>query len=186
MAMDRTSPPPPFADVDSLLAALSEATGFFDEPDVDVLSHSLQTAEILARSRPDDPELVIAGLLHDIADAVAPGRHAGHEEVGAALVRPLFGDTVADLVAGHVAAKRYLAAGAHALSSRSRETLVDQGGAMTAAERAIFEESPLFDRLIALRVADDQAKDPGAVARPLSAWRPLLDSLSGFRGSRAG
>ena len=61
-----------------------------------------------------------------------------------------------------MAAKRYLLATdpayAALLSARSEETLGFQGGVMTAAEVAEFEQRPDRDDLVALRRADDAAK----------------------------
>ncbi|HLF42913.1 MAG TPA: HD domain-containing protein [Acidimicrobiia bacterium] len=166
--------------VDELLEILGLGRSVFDEPDLDVLSHSLQTAEILASRFPDDPELICAGLVHDIADAAAPDEHPEHERIGYELVVDLLGPRVAELVGGHVEAKRYLAAvqPGYGMSARSLQTLLRQGGTMTLAEAAAFEAQTHYRSLVDLRRADDEAKDPKRVARTLEDWRPLLESVA--------
>jgi predicted HD phosphohydrolase len=164
--------------VDEVLALLAQGTSAFDEPELDVLSHSLQCGEILRAEHPDDNELVIAGLLHDIADAERPARHTAHEERGAELVAGLFGERVAHLVAMHVPAKRYLVATdpeyRGRLSARSIETLSLQGGDYDADEIARLREDPDLDAILTLRRADERAKEPGARVAPLESWRGYL------------
>jgi predicted HD phosphohydrolase len=167
----------PFESVDALLDALARGSDANDEPNLDVLAHSLQCGQLLQRET-DDADLVVAGLVHDIWDAAAPGDHTDHDTRGAALVAPLLGSRVATLVAGHVQAKRYLvtmdARYRNALSGRSVVTLAAQGDAMTDDEARAFEATEMFDAVIALRRADERAKVPGAVVPPLAEWRPLL------------
>jgi predicted HD phosphohydrolase len=171
----------PFESVDVLIDALVLGANEHDEPNLDVLSHSLQCGHLL-RTEQDDPELAVAGLVHDVWDAVEPGDHADHAARGAELVAPLLGWRVATLVAGHVHAKRYLvsvdARYRDALSDRSRATLLAQGNAMTDDEARAFEATEIFDALIALRQADERAKVPGALVPPLVEWRPLLLQLA--------
>jgi predicted HD phosphohydrolase len=114
---------------------------------------------------------------------VSPGNHDDHDTRGAALVEPLLGARVARLVAGHVVAKRYLAATdpayARSLSARSAETLGRQGGALDDPQVADLVASPDFEAVITLRRADERAKVPGAVVPDLRSWRALLS-----RGAR--
>jgi len=146
-----------------------------------VLAHSLQCASVLANERPGDLELIAAGLVHDIADAVYPD-HDDHEHRGAALVRPLLGPRVAKLVASHVVAKRYLvtkeASYRGRLSGRSVETLARQGGALPEVAVRRLETDSDFDAIIALRRADERAKDPRAAVAGLDAWRPVLEATT--------
>ena len=171
----------PFESVDALIDALALGTHAHDEPDLDVLSHSLQCGHLL-RNEQDDLELAVAGLVHDVWDAAAPGDHTDHDTRGAALVEALLGSRVATLVAGHVQAKRYLVVNdaryRDELSSRSTVTLAAQGDAMTDDEARAFEATETFEALITLRRADERAKIPGAVVPPLDEWRPLLMQLA--------
>jgi [1-hydroxy-2-(trimethylamino)ethyl]phosphonate dioxygenase len=170
--------------VDELIAVLDELDRRPDPRGADVVGavpHLLQTAEHLQRVVPDDEGLVVAGLVHDLASTVEPGC-ADHGTAGAEMVESLLGARVARLVAGHTDAKRYLVTVepdyADGLSQNSSFTLIGQGGSMSPAERDHFVRHAEFDALILLRRADDAAKVPGAVVRPVSAWRPLLERVA--------
>ena len=54
--------------VDWVIDILRRGEDVYDEPDVDALSHALQCGAILLAEHPDDQELAVAGLLHDIGD----------------------------------------------------------------------------------------------------------------------
>lgn len=180
--------PPGLADVDALFGALRASADADDEGGLPILEHCLQCAGRLRASHPDDLELQVAGLVHDLGWLeLDDGRwtlrlDATHDAVGRALVARLLGERVASLVGGHVAAKRYLLATdpvyASRLSSRSEETLVAQGGAMDAAEVAEFERRPDRDALVALRRADDSAKVRNAAVDALDSWRPVVERVA--------
>ncbi len=177
-----------FADVDELFVALEASRHADDEGGLPILDHCLQCAARLRESHPDDVELQVAGLVHDLgwlepADSRWRLRlDAAHDVDGRALVEPLLGPRIAALVGGHVAAKRYLLATdpayAALLSARSEETLVFQGGVMTADEVAAFEQRPERDDLVALRRADDAAKIRGATVDSLAVWRPAVELVA--------
>src|ERR1700676_3257953 len=102
--------------VDEILGLLKTAgqSAYFGEP-VTQLEHALQCAQ-LARDAAPDEEMIIAALLHDIGHLLEEeGLHhdavgvIDHDAVGAHYLRDRgFSDRVAQLVSGHVAAKRYL------------------------------------------------------------------------------
>lgn len=167
--------------VDDLFDLLDTSVAHDDCEAVDLLAHALQCAHLLSQEAPDDLELQVAGLVHDVYPAVDPGADASHDREGARLVAPLLGGRVARLVGGHVAAKRYLVstdpAYRHALSGRSVETLARQGGELDEAARRAFDESSDRDALLALRRADDCAKVPGAVVPGIGHWRPVVEQL---------
>jgi predicted HD phosphohydrolase len=169
-------------DVEEVLALLARGRDVFDEPAVDALAHALQCAAILRTEHPYDPELAVAGLLHDVADIVDPSDHRDHDARGAALVAPLFGARVARLVGAHVLAKRYLVATEPAyrsgLSDRSVETLAHQGGPLGGDTLAALSRDPDLGAILALRRADERAKDPSATPPPLASWRPVLASVA--------
>ncbi len=143
--------------VDDLLALLARGDGVFDEPGIDGRSHALQCGAGLQASHPDDPELAVAGLVHDIADIAFPHDHGDHARRGAALVAPLLGPRVARLVGAHVDAKRYLVATDPAyrdcLSARSIETLHVQGDALGTVEISRLAADPDLASILALRRA---------------------------------
>jgi predicted HD phosphohydrolase len=172
----------PFGSVDQLLAALHGIDGRPTDDVVAALPHLLQTAELLERTHPDDDELIVAGLVHDLASALQIGC-PDHADAGARLVAPVLGDRVAELVAGHADAKRYLVTVepgyAGQLSVNSTATLVGQGGSMSRPEVERFAARSECPALVALRRADDAAKVPGLVTRPLAVWRPVLDRVAG-------
>jgi len=179
---------PPLADTAAVVARLRASTGAYDHEPVDILGHCLQCAAALAASHPDDEQLQVAGLVHDLG-WLATDTHgvevvldARHDRVGAALVRDALGPRVARLVGGHVEAKRYLVAAepgyAATLSPRSVATLSFQGGPSDAAEGARFDRDPDRDALLALRRADDAAKDPDAVVPGLDVWIRVIERVA--------
>jgi len=174
-----------------ILAACESMAGLpYDGEPVDQLEHALQCAE-LARTESDDPEFVIACLLHDIARAPAvagisyDASHEHHGEAGARWLEPRVGARIAWLAAQHVPAKRYLVAtdpGYRAgLSEVSERTLRAQGGPMTGSEVKAFESQPDWRLAVALRTIDDRGKVPGAVVPSLEAYRGLLGRVVAAR-----
>jgi predicted HD phosphohydrolase len=172
----------PVSTVDDLLDLLARGTVVFDEPDIDALAHALQCATILHTEQPDDLELAVAGLVHDIADIADPTDHRDHDRRGAALVAPVLGARVAYLVGSHVVAKRYLIATEpayrSALSARSAETLAVQGDALDGGALAALRSDPDLDAILALRRADERAKNPAAKVPPLETWRAVLAQVA--------
>lgn len=173
--------------VDALLELVAGGAGVpeDDAEPVTLLEHALQCAAILARRRPADLELQAAGLLHDVGHTLVPGDPAGHGDHAAAHLRPLLGDRVADLVALHVPAKRWLVAAdpgyGRRLSGRSVETLGAQGGAMAPGEAAAFAAHPHHGDAVVLRRADEAAKVAGRAAGDPGRWRPVLEAVAGRR-----
>jgi predicted HD phosphohydrolase len=177
-----------FADVDALFDALAASSDADDEGGLSILEHSLQCAALLRASHPDDVELQVAGLVHDLGwlERTPSGwilrLDATHDVDGRALVQELLGARVAGLVGGHVAAKRYLLATdpryAAVLSARSEVTLEFQGGVMTGDEIDAFERRAERDDLVALRRADDVAKVRGKAVDSLEIWRPTVEMVA--------
>ncbi|MDP6947035.1 MAG: HD domain-containing protein, partial [Myxococcota bacterium] len=139
-----------------------------------------------ARQAKASEEAVSASLLHDIGhliDDQAPTM-AGlgvidHEALGADFLRARgFSETVARLVTGHVAAKRYLTyakpAYAARLSEASKGTLAWQGGPMSPDEAEAFEADPLFGAMLALRQWDERAKHTDLEVPDLESYREML------------
>ncbi|MFI1097888.1 HD domain-containing protein [Streptomyces sp. NPDC020917] len=182
---------PPLKSVDELMDLLADCEDAWDTPDrtgdpVDILHHGLQVAAVLAGRYPDDEELHVAGLVHDIGHRLRPGDEAGHGEHAAQAVAGLLGERVARLVALHIPAKRYLAAidPGLALSPESARTLDCQGGPMSPAEVAAFEAGPDFAAAVALRRGDDAGKVVGLAVPGLARWRPAVARVAAAAAGR--
>jgi phosphonate degradation associated HDIG domain protein len=144
---------------------------YIGEP-VSQLEHMSQAAA-LAQAEGHDDEVILAAFFHDIGHLCAEAGEAesmdgmgnvDHEQIGADyLLERGFSERVANLVQGHVIAKRYLTYKYpeyyNRLSDASKATLNFQGGAMTADEAADFELSPDAELIIRLRYWDDMAKE---------------------------
>jgi predicted HD phosphohydrolase len=176
-------------DASELFAILEAGAAMDDGEVVDVLAHSLQCAALLADAAPDDLELQVAGLVHDVGTVLEPDQPATHAATAEAALTPLLGVRVGRLVGMHDVAKRYLVtvdpqyrAG---LSARSVDTLAAQGGVLDDAERAALEDSGSFDDVVTLRRADDRAKVVGRTVAPLGSWRDAVDSVAAFAATRS-
>jgi len=170
-------------DVATLFDVLATGARADDEEGLDLLAHSLQCAANLADAAPDDLELQVAGLVHDLGTMLEPGRPDSHARTGGDAVRELLGARVADLVTQHDQAKRYLVSAEpsyrECLSPQSVATLAVQGGGLDDRQRAQFEARPDFTSYVTLRRADDAAKVPGLDVAPLPAWRGLVETCAG-------
>jgi phosphonate degradation associated HDIG domain protein len=159
---------------------------------VSQLEHALQCAKFAADSGADD-ETVLGAMLHDVGhlslgeadqDESSLARMGAmgvlrHEDRGASfLLRMGFSDKVAQLVRGHVQAKRYLVWKhdhyARKLSEASKATLEYQGGPMKDAEAEAFERSEMFGPILKLRSWDDKAKVVGMKVPDLDHYVPMM------------
>jgi predicted HD phosphohydrolase len=174
--------------VDDIVAVLVTGAARPLGPGVPVtqLEHALQTATRLRRDEPDDPELVVAGLVHDLGQLLTGARDETHAADGAAAVRAALGERVAGIVSLHVAAKRYLVATDSNYKARltgdSVISLGRQGGAFDAGETAAFLRRPWAADAVTLRRADDGGKADGLVVDGLEGWVPLLRQVSEQHG----
>lgn len=133
--------------------------------------HAAQAA-ILAKRQGYDEEVQIAAFLHDIGhlfpaqteeELMEVYGRKDHESVASDWLRERgFGDKIGILVENHVNAKRYLTYidedYYEALSEASKQTLMFQGGRMTAKEGKEFEQNPYFETIIRMRRWDEAAK----------------------------
>lgn len=170
------------ADLEAWLARMAHTPS--DEGEgITELDHGLQCAEELRAVAPDDVELQLAGLTHDVGHG--RGHIRDHAWAGAEALRGVLGDRVAELVGLHIDAKRYLVTTDPAyratLSPVSVATLALQGGDMDAAEIARFEAWPHWRAALDLRRADERAKTPGREVPGLEAWTPALRALAAVR-----
>ena len=185
----------PRATADQVLDFLSTAGEVeYHGERVSQLEHALQAGH-LARQEGGSEEEVIASLLHDIGHIwPVEGRQMtsvgviGHAAIGARVLTDLgFAYDVADIVSGHVSAKRYLVATdddyAAQLSNASVESLLLQGGPMSPSEVQAFTQSPNWQSQVRVRIWDDRAKIPGAEVPDLESYRELIAAhLSGQMG----
>ena len=169
------------------LFARRGAQEYMGEP-VSMAQHMEQSAACaLADGAPDG--LVAAALLHDIGhfvgdfpiDALEKGQDNYHEQAAAAFLENHFPAEVVEPIRLHVAAKRYLCAvdtGYYGqLSDASVHSLKVQGGPMTTDEIRRFEANPNHRDALRLRRYDDDGKVSGLSIKPVTDYRPLLESL---------
>lgn len=170
MAPSQYNPKAVVEEVFSLYEKFGDAD-YIGEP-VSQLEHMSQAAS-LAEAEGYDDEVVLAAFFHDIGHLCADAEevesmdgmgNVDHERLGADyLLERGFSERVANLVQGHVIAKRYLTYKYpeyyNRLSDASKATLEFQGGVMTAAEAAEFELNQDAELIIRLRYWDDMAKE---------------------------
>lgn len=161
---------------------------YIGEP-VTKYQHMVQSA-MFAQKMGYSDELVIAALLHDIGHVcveMTPENDMNgfgvkdHDLLGAELLRVNgFSDLVISGVENHVLAKRYLCTKFkdyfNQLSDASLETLKFQGGLMTDAELADFENHPFFAENIQIRKIDEMAKDEHMQIVPVENFESMLMS----------
>jgi len=164
------------------------SSAYFGES-VSMAEHALQAA-YFASSAAAPPALIVAALLHDVGHLVMDvpddladwTEDARHEEVGAGWLAQRFPPEVHEPVRLHVPAKRYLCATNaryfSRLSAASVATLKLQGGPMSAAEIARFEQEPHYKEAVRVRYWDDQGKAAGLVAPQFETYRALLESMA--------
>ena len=158
---------------------------FYDEV-VTQLEHALQCAA-LAEKHNANSTVITGALLHDIGHFVLDEHNAdiafldidlNHEEVGAEYMSPFFPESVITPIRLHVPAKRYLCtvdASYHdGLSDASKKSLKVQGGIMSDAEKAAFEEIPHYKDALTLRRWDDLAKVKGLETQGLETYRDIV------------
>jgi phosphonate degradation associated HDIG domain protein len=156
---------------------------------VSMAEHALQAA-YFASTAAAPPALIVAALLHDVGHLVVDVpddladwvEDARHEDVGGGWLAERFPSEVYEPVRLHVPAKRYLCATNERyfskLSAASVATLKLQGGPMSAAEIARFEQERYYKEAVRIRCWDDQGKVAGLVTPQLETYRDLLDSIA--------
>jgi predicted HD phosphohydrolase len=167
----------PATSLDHIIALMRSASRYTAGEDLSVLDHCLQTADILRRAFPDDIELQVAGLLHDI-DHVIGCHPSMHGDVAADYLAPVVSPPIIKLIQLHVPAKRFLISRdpcyRNRLSAASEATFRSQGQEMISDEVERFRAEPLSRRATALRRADEQAKSGSVRVPPFASWIELL------------
>jgi [1-hydroxy-2-(trimethylamino)ethyl]phosphonate dioxygenase len=163
-------------------------TGRYGLSAVTQIEHALQSAALAVQRNLGD-EMVISALFHDLGhllvgddvDLAGQGVDDAHEATSAAILDRIYGNSIAEPVRLHVAAKRYLCAvSSHyheKLSPDSRESLALQGGPMSAAEVAAFDRLDCRAAALALRMIDDESKVPGLPVPSLETYHLLATRL---------
>ena len=155
---------------------------------VTMAEHMLQGATI-AEENGQPEEVIVGALLHDIGHFTSEfgtyspedteDRH--HEDAGAELLAPFFPPVVTECVRQHVAAKRYLCATKpeyfKRLSRASVHTLSLQGGPMSPAEIAEFEQNPHLREIIQVRYLDEAGKRPDLKTPDFAHFAPMVQRL---------
>jgi [1-hydroxy-2-(trimethylamino)ethyl]phosphonate dioxygenase len=182
--------PEPGAKPEAIVAALIRLfhergdAAYVGEP-VSQTEHALQTA-LRAEQAGADSALIAAALLHDVGhllhnemeDCALHGVDSSHEEVGARILSRYFGADTVEPMRLHVAAKRYLCATDPVYFSRLSEASVRslqlQGGPFSDAEAREFAAHPGFNRALALRRWDEEAKVKDLPTPPVEHFREAL------------
>ena len=141
---------------DRLLAALRGLEHTLSGYKVTRLEHSLQSAT-RAHDAGESEEMVVAALLHDIGDELAPHSHS---ELAAAVLRPYVSEKIHWIIKHH---------GVFQMIYYAHHV----GGDPNARDR--FKEHPWFDE--AARFCEDYDQncfDPAFQSRPLEFFEPIL------------
>jgi predicted HD phosphohydrolase len=146
---------------DRVLAALGRLDSGLAGYPLSRLAHSLQTATRALRDGADD-ELVVAALVHDLGDDLAPCNHA---ELAAATLRPYVRPEVTWIVEQHGLFQSYYYAHHYGQDRNGRER---------------FRGHRWFDACASFCERWDQASfDPGYPSEPLERFVPLLREIFG-------
>jgi len=141
--------------LDSLGALAHGLAGY----QIDRLQHSLQSAT-RAENDGADIEWIVAALVHDIGDELAP---TNHSEFAAALLRPYVREEVRWVVEKHGVFQTYY--WAHHMG-------MDRNG------RDKYKDHPFYDSCVNFCERWDQASfDPAYPTKPLSHFAPLVQEV---------
>jgi predicted HD phosphohydrolase len=141
---------------DRVLESLGKLDHSLEGYPVSRLGHSLQAATRALRERADE-ELVLAALIHDVGDELAPYNHA---EVAAAILKPYVRAEVTWIVSHHGLFQNYY-------------YVHHFGGDRNARER--LREHPWYEACVHFCAAWDQSSfDPDYQSEPLATFEPLV------------
>ncbi len=146
------------------------------------IAHGLQAAN-LARQDGCGDQAVTAALFHDLGHLLLDEHtlqddflqeDLNHEEAGAKFLEAFFPAEVTEPIRLHVPAKRYLCTidenYYEQLSDASKRSFQVQGGRLSAAERAEFEQHAELEFVVQLRRFDDLAKQSDLDVPPLESY----------------
>ncbi len=141
---------------DRVMGAMRKLDHSLDGYPVSRLGHSLQCATRALEDEADD-ELVVAALIHDIGDELAPYNHA---EVAAGIMRPYVRPEVTWIVANHGLVQAYYYVHHLGGDRNARDRIKDHqwyGACLNFCERW-----------------DQNSFDPDYPTKPLEAFEPLV------------
>ncbi len=142
-----------------LLTALEQLDGCIEGYKVSRLEHSLQSAT-RAWEAGEDEEMVVAALLHDIGDVLAP---ASHSEMAAAILRPYVSERIHWIVKHHGLFQTYYYAHHFDKDRHARDRLRDH---------------PWYQDCIDFCANYDQnCFDPDYRSKPLEFFRPMVERV---------
>jgi len=146
---------------DRVLKSLGNLDHSLEGYPVSRLGHSLQAATRALRDNADE-ELVVAALLHDLGDELAPYNHA---EIAAGVLRPYVREEVTWIVAQHGLFQNYY-------------YVHHFGGDRNARER--LRGHPAFEACVHFCAAWDQSSfDPDYPSEPLATFEPMVRRIFG-------
>jgi len=141
---------------DHILASLKNLDHSLEGYPITRLGHSLQAATRAMRDGADE-ELVVAALIHDIGDELAPYNHT---EIAAAIIRPYVRPEVTWIVEKHGLFQNYY-------------YVHHMGGDRNARDK--FRDHPWFQACKDFCANWDQCSfDPDYPSEPLSTFEPAL------------
>lgn len=141
---------------DRLLQALQRLDGSLEGYKISRLQHSLQSAT-RAENDGADIETVVAALVHDLGDELAPENHS---QLAAAIVRPYVRAEVTWIIEMH---------GLFQMRYYAHHYGKDPEGYLAYRDHPWFESCVRF-----CEVYDQAAFDPGYPTQPLSHFEPML------------
>jgi predicted HD phosphohydrolase len=157
--LDRTEREYVHALPDRLLEALRKLDQSLQGYPVSRLSHSLQAATRALKDGADD-ELVVAALIHDVGDDLAPYNHS---EIAAGIIRPYVRPEVTWIVEQHGLFQTYYYAHHYDRDRNAREK---------------FRGHPWYQACKDFCADWDQCSfDPGYPSEPLAAFEPKLREI---------
>jgi predicted HD phosphohydrolase len=144
---------------EKILAALGKLSDTLEGYPVSRLEHSLQAATRAVRDNADD-ELVLAALVHDVGDELAP---YNHQEIAAGIIRPYVRPEVTWIVEQHGLFQNYY-------------YVHHFGGDRNARDR--YRDHPWYEACRRFCADWDQISfDPGYPAENLGYFEPLVRQI---------
>jgi predicted HD phosphohydrolase len=146
---------------DRVLESLARLDHSLEGYPVSRLGHSLQAATRALRDQADE-EMVVAALIHDVGDELAPYNHA---EVAAAILRPYVRAEVSWIVSHHGLFQNYY-------------YVHHFGGDRHARER--LRDNPWYESCVHFCAAWDQSSfNPHYTSEPLATFEPMVRRIFG-------